>query len=402
MEYIVLQNLNEAGAEPATRGLHVRGVGNGGDRARAEPDVQLASFDNSRQVADALRDPKTVSVARSMPIKLIEPFEVAGPAAAVGDAWGIGAIRAEASAYTGKGVKVAVLDTGLMQGWQDHAAFVGKSVTQKNFTSETDHDENGHGTHCAGTIFGGDVGNRRIGVARDATPIIGKVLGRRGGTTAALLQAIQWAAQQDVDIISMSLGYDFPGMVDDGIARGLPGNLAASIALEAYRANLRAMDALLQLLERSTGITERSRPLVIAAAGNESSIVRETAVRIAPALPSAAHGVLSVGALGRGVNGTLEIAEFSNGIPWIAAPGVDIVSVNAKTGGLKSMSGTSMACPHVAGVAALWWERAARRHRDNLDIADLVKAAMLENADQAGLAVPEEAGAGLVQAPPAD
>ena len=363
MEYIVLQNLDGSGPRPRTRSLHATPVAFGDDQARAKPQVQLANFEKNSEVADALRDPRTVSVARNMPIKLIEPFDGLSADVSGGDPWGIGAVRADGSAFTGKGVKVAVLDTGLMAGWQSHAAFTGKSITQRNFTNEPAHDEHGHGTHCAGTIFGSDVGNRRIGIARDAIPIIGKVLGRRGGTTAALLQSIQWAAQEGADIISMSLGYDFPGMVAEGVEQELPPNLAASIALEAYRANLRAMDALLQMLEQSIEINERSRPLVIAAAGNESSVVGTTTVRIAPALPSAAHGVLSVGALRQRSLVFLEIAEFSNGIPWISAPGVDILSVNSKTGGLKSMSGTSMACPHVAGVAALWWERAAQRHQ---------------------------------------
>jgi len=66
---------------------------------------------------------------------------------------------------------------------------------RKNFTNAGDDDEHGHGTHCAGTIFGRTVENKRIGVAPGVKKaIIGKVLGGNGGGSDIVMQAIQWAA----------------------------------------------------------------------------------------------------------------------------------------------------------------------------------------------------------------
>ena len=73
------------------------------------------------------------------------------------------AVRAPDSSFTGAGVVVAVLDTGIDP---NHTAFANVPLVQKNFTSEPDDDQDGHGTHCAGTIFGQDIDNYRIGVAR--------------------------------------------------------------------------------------------------------------------------------------------------------------------------------------------------------------------------------------------
>src|SRR4029077_20772385 len=76
---------------------------------------------------------------------------------------------------------------------------------------------------------------------------------------------------------------------------------------------------------------------------------------ISASLPAASDGVVSVAALGSDGGGKFNIAPFSNIMAQVAAPGVDILSVKVG-GGLRTLSGTSMACPHVAGVAALWWE----------------------------------------------
>src|SRR5262249_4677245 len=100
-----------------------------------------------------------------------------------------------------------------------------------------DGDKQGHGTHCAGTIFGRAVDGKRIGVAPGVTKaLIGKVLADDGGGNSDMIFAgIQWAVTEGAQVISMSLGFDFPGsvkrMTDDGwpidldldLARGLAG-----------------------------------------------------------------------------------------------------------------------------------------------------------------------------------
>ena len=107
---------------------------------------------------------------------------------------------------------MAVLDTGIDAA---HAAFAGVSIVERDFTGEGNGDQHGHGTHCAGTIFGRDVQNTRIGVAPGVTKaFIGKVLGTNGGASDEIVNAIQWAVDQGAHVISMSLGMDFPGFVD--------------------------------------------------------------------------------------------------------------------------------------------------------------------------------------------
>ena len=111
--------------------------------------------------------------------------------------WGVQAVGASRSAYTGDGITVAVLDTGIEK---DHPAFKdrGVEILTKNFTDEPDADLDGHGTHCAGTIFGRPTEGCRIGVAPGVSrALIGKVLGQEGGSTDAIFKAILWAYQNN-------------------------------------------------------------------------------------------------------------------------------------------------------------------------------------------------------------
>ena len=138
-----------------------------------------------------------------------------------------------------------MLDTGIDA---SHPAFAGVELVQKDFTGEGDGDGHGHGTHCAGTIFGRDVENMRIGVARGVErAVIGKVLGSNGGGSSdEIIRAMLWALDEGANVLSMSLGMDFPGYVDQLVREGMPANLATSRALEAYRANVQLFDTLLR------------------------------------------------------------------------------------------------------------------------------------------------------------
>ena len=166
-----------------------------------------------RDLTTLSRDGQVVAAAPVMPMKLIKPFDAAAPDGSnvPGIEWGVRAVAAHSSPFDGKGVIVAVLDTGIDK---THPAFAGVTLVEKDFTGGGNGDVNGHGTHCAGTIFGRDVDGRRIGIARGVTnALIGKVLGAGGGSSDQIVQAIQWAVNEGANVISMSLGIDFPGAV---------------------------------------------------------------------------------------------------------------------------------------------------------------------------------------------
>jgi subtilisin family serine protease len=396
-DYVVLRNLSRfstAGPFELEGLATVRARGAAG----AEPpelDIAVETLDN-RGVAALAADRQVVGAARKMPTKLIEPFEAGGDAAATGDAWGIAAVAADTSPRTGQGTKVAVLDTGIDR---THAAFTGMNLTEEDFTGSGKDDGQGHGTHCAGTIFGRDVNGGRIGVARGVTDaFIGKVLDDSGsGTSDMIFAGIQWAIAQGADVVSMSIGFDFPGMVEIlANQEGLPLPAATSLALEAYRANLRMFDALMNMAAANEPFGKS--PVVVAAAGNESERGGNPAYEIGASLPAAAEGVVSVGALEQ-AGGKLRIADFSNTFPQISAPGVGIKSAWID-GNTKLLNGTSMACPHVAGVAALWWELA--RDAGLPAAARTVTAKLLATARTDALAANtdvEDRGVGLATAP---
>lgn len=348
--YIILRKEADQGQAVHQFSTKVAGLTRG---VSATPQLHVEQLP-VHEFLDLKRDPAVVAASRSMPTKLIEPFS--GSQSNDQDAWGIAAVNADKSTFTGAGVTVAVLDTGIDR---DHPAFKGVKLQQKDFTGEGDKDVNGHGTHCAGTIFGRDVNGVRIGIARGVEQaLIGKVIAKNGGSSEWLFQGMQWALASGANVISMSLGFDFPGLVKMRNEAGLPIELATSDALEAYRGNLRMLDAIMNLFKAHAAFGDT--PVVIAAAGNESRRDERSDFKIAASLPAAADGILSVAAAGR-QREKYKIASFSNTQAKVSAPGVDVISA-WPGGNLKSLNGTSMACPHVAGVAALWWEHAVKNN----------------------------------------
>jgi subtilisin family serine protease len=245
--------------------------------------------------------------------------------------WGIQATRAMSSSKSGRGIKVAVLDTGFDLA---HPDFEGRNVTPMSFiTGEDAQDGHGHGTHCIGTSCGSRAPSTgpRYGVAYEADIFSGKVLSNAGsGTDAGILAGINWAVVNRCPVISMSLGADVPQEHPPYTAAGR------------------------RALQRGS--------LIIAAAGNNARRPEGNFGFVGP--PANSPTIMAVGALEH----HLGMAFFSarsgagrGGQVDIAGPGYQVHSSWPMPTRYRSISGTSMATPHVAGIAALWAEATGRR-----------------------------------------
>ncbi|ROQ70586.1 subtilisin family serine protease [Streptomyces sp. 840.1] len=260
-------------------------------------------------------------------------------------------IRADlawAAGYDGKGTKVAVLDTGADAG---HPDLKGRITESKNFTdSDTTDDRQGHGTHTLSTVGGTGAasGGKKKGVAPGADLLVGKVLNDSGsGDSSWIIAGMQWAVDQKADVVSMSLGSPTPTDCTDPM----------SMAAEEF------------------GKSEGT--LFVVAAGNSGPTLNTVSS------PGCAPSVLTVGAVDRD-DSTAPFSSRGPAIvshtlkPEITAPGVDISAAAAGGRGIyayRSMSGTSMATPHVAGAAAI----VGQRHPDWT--AQQVKAALVSSAN---------------------
>lgn len=213
------------------------------------------------------------------------------------------------SVTQGEGVRVAVLDTGIDTTHPDLSAAIDAS---HDFTGSGVADLNGHGSHCAGIIGARLNGVGFVGVAPKCQLLIGKVLDNNGsGTYAWITEGIYWAVENKADIISMSLG----GPQSDP---------------ELYKAVQYAL---------YHGVH------VICAAGNEGSLSANNI-----GYPGRYGGVITVASHDH--NGNPSGFSSRGGEVDLMAPGSEIWSTY-KQGGYAELSGTSMAAPFVAGLAAL-------------------------------------------------
>src|SRR5215475_1420729 len=289
------------------------------DGERLTPLVQRAM---QERVISSVRPERTYRA-----LGQVTPAEAKIQAAAAADetsaTWGLDATKVSLSAFTGAGIKVAVLDTGFDSAHQD---FRGRKIVRKLFASQSSEDDTvGHGTHCIGTACGPlrPANGPRYGIAYEAEIYAGKVLGDDGaGTDRSVIAGMDWALDQGCQIISMSLG-------------------AATQVGDQPNADFEQIGQ--ACLDGGT--------VVIAAAGNES----RRPGHIAPVgSPANALTIMAVAAL----DPALAVASFSCGgvNPGqdvdIAAPGVGVLS-SLPGNRYGRLSGTSMATPHVSGVAAL-------------------------------------------------
>ncbi|MFJ5301567.1 S8 family peptidase [Streptomyces sp. NPDC088350] len=243
----------------------------------------------------------------------------------------IGAPKAWAAGYDGKGVKIAVLDTGVDA---DHPDLKTQVIESKNFSTAADaNDHFGHGTHVASIAAGtGAMSHGKYkGVAPGAKILNGKVLDDTGsGDDSGILAGMEWAAAEGADIVNLSLGGQDTPEIDP-------------------------LEAEVNKLSAEKGI------LFAIAAGNEGPQSIGS--------PGSADAAITVGA----VDGNDKLADFSSTGPRVGdgaikpdvtAPGVDITAaaapgsvidqeVGENPPGYLTISGTSMATPHVAGAAAI-------------------------------------------------
>jgi len=293
-----------------------------------------------------LRMPPVAQV-RNLPVGILENQA---------SAWGLSTIGALAAwgAYgaRGQGVTIGLLDTGVDDTHPDLLDGKGnKKVTRwaefdadgRMVPNSTAHDTDLHGTHCAGILVGGSRSGKWIGVAPDARLAVALVLdGKKGGgTDAQILAGMNWAIEEGVDVISMSLG----GLVISSLPTGnlmlnleIPSTYTETI-FTALEAGIPVVTAIGNEGSQTTGLPGndmfafavgatdyRDRPAGFS--GGRTHIIRESDYLPEDLLP----------------------LPYSK--PDISAPGVAITSCVPKQK-YAELSGTSMATPHVAGAVAL-------------------------------------------------
>ncbi|HZO27813.1 MAG TPA: S8 family serine peptidase [Chloroflexota bacterium] len=316
-----------------------------------------------RTLPDLLKQADVVAVLPNQRVELIEPRKVDAAQLAAeelkdGVTWGIRQLDIPNLWETtqGEDINVAVMDTGVHGA---HFALAGRvrefvmiDPLARRIKVDPIFDSAQHGTHVCGTIAGGVTPDGiAIGVAPRASLFVANVINRGSGNLAMLLEGISWAIERGADIISMSLGF-------------------------TYYEPLFAL--VFQEIIDTYGI------LPVVAIGNENHGNSSS--------PGNAYNALSVGAVERMPKGDLKVSAFSSGAslvfpgaepnalvtkPDVVAPGAQVYSCippDKRPDGTREytyMDGTSMATPHVAGVAALLM--AARPEAPATDILQVLK-----------------------------
>jgi subtilisin family serine protease/uncharacterized membrane protein len=297
-----------------------------GEVESLEPNTETEALGS---VASPTRDTSTAAVP---PTTTTEPTATSTP-------YGVEQINApdvwSKHGTKGGGIKVAVLDTGVNASHPDidlHTSnpsdptypggWAEFDAQGNRVTGSTPYDSNGHGTHVSGTVAG-----EQTGVAPDADLMHGLILNGNTGTLSQALSGVEWAMENDADVVSMSIGGGTQGVWAD----------------VAKNAN-------------DMGV------LLVSSVGNNGAGTS--------ASPGNVYDAVGVGAVDQNLN----VAGFSGGevidtdsewgvsaldhwpneyvVPNVVSAGVGVKSTSAG-GGYESLSGTSMAAPHVAGAAAL-------------------------------------------------
>jgi subtilisin family serine protease len=291
--------------------------------------------------------------------------EAATVTAASGE-WNLDVTGVLRSSATGKGIRIAILDTGIDE---NHHDFIGRTVASKSFIDgESVQDGHSHGTHCAGTASGPHIPGRppRYGAAWESELLVAKVLSNSGRSAEqSVFDGLNWAIEQGAAIVSMSLG-----------SRVLPGAPADP------------------LFEDIAQLAMEEGCLIIAAAGNDSR--RDLGLVKPVSHPANCPSIIAVGSIGR----QMKISAFSNGsvnlnggAVDLVAPGEDILSaLPGAFGWYGRMSGSSMATPLVAGIAALYAQSDSKLRGRLLWDCLLRNCVAIQDS-------PNAVGAGLVQAP---
>ncbi len=291
---------------------------------------------------------------------------------------GIPELRSKYPGLTGAGVNVGILDTGLDA---SHPEFKGRQIVFRDFVGgKTEaYDDDGHGTHVAGTIGGSGAGGTQIGVAPQVNFTIGKILDGNGrGSLSGILRAMEWISDPDGN----------PGTPDRPrvVSNSWGGGPSRDLKTDPF---FQAVQTWLQLEIFPSFAAGNSGP-------RASSVGSPGCLPIAFAVGATDEADQIASFSSRGptkmtVDGKPEV--FSK--PDISAPGHDVISA-APGGGYAKMSGTSMATPHISGAIALILQL-----RPNAKVTEIRDLLMKTSLDLGSPGQDYSFGAGRVQMPKA-